>query len=89
MLRVSLQSFLLVVGFTLLVGIIGLAYGFYKTASIDRTAYQGWIISSDVSDIRRFLCVGYMHNTSYIGGALSIVAAWIFHVIIRVRNTNS
>lgn len=89
MFRVSLQSFLLVVGFTLLVGLIGLAYGFYSTASIDRADYQGWFIPPDVIDLRRFLCVGYMHNASYIGGALSIVAAWIFHAIIRVRSNDA
>lgn len=85
MFAVSLRSFVLVVAFTLLVGLIGLAYGFFSTATINRADYQGWFIPADIVDLRRFLCVGYMHNASYIGGALSIFAAWIYHVTIRVR----
>ena len=34
MLQVSLQSFVLVVGFTLVVGLAGLAYGYYQTLSL-------------------------------------------------------
>ena len=85
MLVVSLRSFVLVVAFTLLVGLIGLGYGFFQTSSIDLAAYKGWFIPPNVVDLRRYLCVGYMHNASYLGGALSIVAAWIYHGVIRVR----
>jgi hypothetical protein len=86
---VSLQSFLLVVGCTLLVGLIGLAHGFYSTETINRADYQGWFIPPGVVDLRRFLCVGHMHNASYIGGALSILAAWLYHVVIRVRTNDA
>jgi hypothetical protein len=85
MLVVSLRSFVLVVVFTLLDGLIGLGYVFFQTSSIDLASYRGWFIPPNVIDLRRYLCVGYMHNASYIGGALSIVAAWIYHVVVRVR----
>jgi len=85
MLQVTLRSFVLVVAFTLLVGLIGLTYGIFRTSSIDLANYQGWFIPPDVVDLRRYLCVGYMHNASYIGGALSIIVAWIYHVVVRVR----
>jgi hypothetical protein len=85
MYEVSVRSFALVVAFTLAVGLGGLAYGFSKTASINRVAYTGWFIPPDVVDLRRFLCVGYMHNASYLGGALAIPIAWIFHIVAAVR----
>jgi hypothetical protein len=85
MLDVSIRSFALVVVFTLTIGLLGLAYGFLKMSSIDRTAYAEWFIPPDVVDLRRYICVGYMHNASYIGGALSILAAWIYHIAVRIR----
>jgi hypothetical protein len=85
MFEVSFRSFVFVVAFTLAVGLLGLAYGFFKTTSIERTAYAGWFIPADVVDLRRFLCAGYMHNASYLGGTLSILAAWTYHIVARVR----
>ncbi|HTV40070.1 MAG TPA: hypothetical protein VMF08_05825 [Candidatus Sulfotelmatobacter sp.] len=85
MLRVTLWSFLVVVGFTLLFGLGGLLYGYFQTAHIDVADYQGWYIPNDVTNLRRFLCAGYMHNSSYIGGVLAIPVAWIFHVVMWLR----
>lgn len=86
---VTLQSFVLVVAFTLAVGLIGLAYGFAQTRTIDLDQYQDWFIPAGLVDLRRYLCVGYMHNAAYLGGALSILAAWIFHLIVRWRTSNA
>jgi len=88
MFSVSLRSFVLVVAFTLLVGIAGLVYGFFRTSTIDPAAYKDWFIPPNVTYLRRYLCVGYMHNASYIGGALSIVVAWIYHIVIRVCSSS-
>jgi len=89
MFAVTLRSFIIVVGFTLAVGLIGLAYGFLNTTGIERNEYHGWFIPPDVIHLRRYICVGYMHNASYIGGAIAILAAWIYHVIIRNRTKNT
>ena len=85
MLRVTLWSFLVVVGFTFLFGLGGLLYGYFQTAHIDVADYRGWYIPDDVTDLRRFLCAGYMHNSSYLGGVLAIPVAWIFHIVMRLR----
>jgi hypothetical protein len=85
MFEVTLWSFLLVAGFTLAVGLAGLAYGYYRTASIDLRDYRYWSIPSDVVDLRRFLCVGYVHNSSYVGGAASLIVAGVFHGFVRLR----
>jgi hypothetical protein len=86
MLRVSLWSMLLVVGSTLLFGLGGLIYGFHQTAQIDPSAYDNWYIPDNVTLLRRLLCAGYMHNSSYLGGALAIFVALAFHIIVRVRS---
>lgn len=34
-----------------------------------------WFIPEDIVHLRQYLCVGYVHNASYLGGALAIVVA--------------
>ena len=85
MLRISLWSLLVTVGFTLLFGLCGLLYGYLQTEHVDLAEYRGWFIPKDVTDLRRFLCAGYMHNSSYLGGMLAILVAWTFHWIAKAR----
>jgi hypothetical protein len=85
MFQVTFRSFVLVAGFTLAFGLAGLACGYYRTSTIHLRDYDYWFVPDNLVDLRRFLCVGYMHNSSYLGGAASIVVAWIFHVIVRLR----
>ena len=89
MFRVSLWSLLVTVAFTLLFGLGGLLYGYFQTAHIDVAEYRGWFIPDDVTDLRRFLCAGYMHNSSYLGGVLAIFVAWAFHIVVRVRTKDA
>ena len=89
MFRVSLWSLLIAVAFTLLFGLGGLLYGCIQTENIDVAGYRGWFIPDDVTDLRRFLCAGYMHNSSYLGGVLAIFVAWAFHVVVRVRTKDA
>lgn len=88
MLRVSLYSLLVVVAFTLLFGLCGLLYGYLRTAQIDPAAYRDWYIPDDVTNLRRFLCAGYMHNSSYLGGVLAIFVGWGFHILVKTRTKN-
>jgi hypothetical protein len=85
MLRVSLWSLLVMVAFTLLFGLGGLVFGYFETAHINVAEYRGWFIPTDVTDLRRFLCAGYMHNSAYLGGVLAILVAWAFHIVVRVK----
>jgi hypothetical protein len=85
--RVTLRSMLIAVAFTLLFGLCGLLYGYIQTTDVNMEQYRAWFIPDDVTDLRRFLCAGYMHNSSYLGGVLAIPVAWAFHVIMRVKAT--
>ncbi len=88
MLRVTLWSLEVVVTFTLLFGLCGLLYGYWQTQSAHLNDYRGWFIPYDVVDRRRFLCAGYMHNAAYLGGGLSILAAWAFHIVVKFRTND-
>jgi hypothetical protein len=81
--RALLLTLPLVMGFTLVVALIGLVYGFSQTAKLDPAAYQGWYLPQDLVHVRSFLCAGYMHHAAYLGGVLAIPGAWIFHAVFR------
>lgn len=85
MFKITLWSFAVVIAFTLLFGLCGLLYGWCETRNINLASYRGWFIPDDVVDLRRFLCAGYMHNSSYLGGTLAIFVAAIFHVVVRIK----
>jgi hypothetical protein len=89
MLRVSLWSVVIAVTFTLLFGLGGLLYGYLQTAHFDIADYRGWFIPEDVTDLRRFLCAGYMHNATYLAGVVAILVAWAFHISMKVRVKNA
>jgi hypothetical protein len=69
--------------FVLLVALAGLAYGMVQTAQLDLANYSGWFIPADLEQTRRFISVGYMHNSAYLGGAAAIPLAWLFHFFYR------
>jgi hypothetical protein len=89
MFRVSLWSLLVAAVFTLLFGLCGLIYGYFQTPHVDLADYHGWFIPEDVTELRRFLCAGYMHNSSYLGGVLAIFVAWAFHIGTRSKTKGS
>jgi len=72
-----------------LFGLGGLLYGYFRTAHINAAEYSQWFIPGDVTDLRRFLCAGYMHNASYLGGVLAILVGWAFHIVVRVRTEDA
>jgi hypothetical protein len=82
----KLLVYLLIVVLSLFVA--GL-YGWLQTEHIELAEYRGWFIPKDVTNLRRFLCAGYMHNSSYLGGLLGILVAWAFHVVVRVRTKDA
>ncbi len=76
----------LIVGLTMAFALAGLAYGFAITANyLDPGDYQNWYILRGLQEPRNFLCAGYMHNAAYLGGGLSIPAAWVFHLFYKRR----
>ena len=83
---VSIQAMAVAVIFTLLFGLCGLLYGYIQTSSINLAGYSGWYVPADVVNMRRFLCAGYMHDSAYLGGILSIAVAWIFQIATRILN---
>lgn len=83
--RVLLLSLPVAVGCASAFALGGLAYGFFRTTSIEIGGYRGWYIPDGLEDLRAFLCVGYMHKAAYCGGLLSIPVVWLFHFVSKRR----
>lgn len=81
--RALVLSLFVAVLITLITALAGLGYGWQQTQHISVTGYYHWLIPQDVNNQRAFLCVGYMHNAAYLGGALSIFVVWIFNIAFR------
>jgi hypothetical protein len=86
--RALIWSIPVIVSLTLAIALAGLAYGWCQTGTINLASYRLWYVPANTQEVRRFLCAGYMHNAAYIGGALSIPGAWIFHLIFRVHSAS-
>ncbi|MDR3436225.1 hypothetical protein [Telmatospirillum sp.] len=85
--RALLLSLPVVLGFALAFALGGLVYGVFRTTGFDPETYRGWYIPAGLEHPRAFLCVAYMHNSAYLGGALAIPVAWIFHFVIKRRTS--
>jgi hypothetical protein len=84
--RRLLQSMWLCLGIVLAFSLLGLLYGYVATQHIDLTQYHGWFIPRSVTDLRRFLCAGYMHNAAYLGGAAALPVGWAFHLLVALHD---
>ena len=84
--RALTLSIAVIVTFTLGFALAGLAYGFFVTATtLNPADYASWYIPRGLQEPRHYLCAGHMHNAAYVGGALSIPAAWVFHILYKRR----
>jgi hypothetical protein len=77
--RVSLRrdvarAFGIVLGAALVFGVAGAFAGVVASRG-DLTAWGAWHRERDVSDLPSFVIVAWLHNASYLGGALGLVAA--------------
>lgn len=86
MFRNTMKAFLVVAAVALCVGLTGLVYGWFF-ASHDPSTYRGWFIPRNLDSPRRFLAVGYMHNFSYLGGVIGLIAGSVFQ--FRQRSKDS
>jgi hypothetical protein len=84
-LRYGLLGFGVLMIFTGLFAGVGLIYGYAHTTTFDLRQYPGWFLPNNLVHVRRFLCVGYMHNAAYLGGVIGVPVVWAFHVVLRLR----
>jgi predicted permease len=62
----------------LLVGLIGFAYGLWRGPNAKYGAWEWAFHRYDIKDRWSFVRVAYIHNSSYLGGALGLILALAF-----------
>ena len=83
--RALLLSLIVMSAFTLIFALCGLLYGYVHTEHLETQRYVSarWLSVMNIQYPRNFICVGYMHNSAYLGGLLAVPLAWFFHVYYR------
>jgi hypothetical protein len=83
MFRALMWCLAVMTGFTMAFALGGLVTGFFETSHLDLADFRDWYIPDGLEHPRRFLCAGSMHNAAYMGGAISILVAWVFNILFR------
>lgn len=76
MLGITLKAMLITVGIAFVIGLIGLVYGKFYLAKVG----VHWWLPENLVDTKNFIAVGSMHNFSYFGGLLGLMAGVIYSV---------
>jgi len=64
-------------------GLAGLAYGYFHLAHTG----VSWRLPENLIDKTNFIAVGSMHNFSYLGGLIGLIAGVIYQLVIKARST--
>lgn len=81
--RALLLSLPVIMATTMIVALGGLVYGLSHTENLRLEDYAAWFVPQGLENPRSFICAGYMHNAAYLGGAVAVPTAWLFHLLYR------
>ena len=70
----------------LLFGVMGYAYGTWRGPNADYSDWQSVLSSYHVTDPYSFMRVAYIHNASYLGGAVGLIVSYF---VIRPSEASS
>ena len=83
MFLVTMKAIIITIIVTFITGLVGLAYG---KLYLVKTGVSWWL-PDNLIDIDNFISVGSMHNFSYLGGLLGLIAGIIYSVKERKKNS--
>ena len=78
MFTITLKAFLFTMLIAFATGLTGLAYGYFFLADLPKEEFRNWYLPDNLIDFRNFITVGSMHNFSYLGGVIGLVAGMIY-----------
>lgn len=77
---ITMKAILLTLIITAVTGLVGLAYGKLFLVGQPVENFEGWYIPNTVKDLDSFIMVGSMHNFSYFGGVIGLVAGALYSI---------
>ncbi|GAA3967990.1 hypothetical protein [Hymenobacter antarcticus] len=78
MFRITIKAFLVTMAVAFTTGIVGLIYGRLVLANKPIELFSNWYIPDNIIDFKSFITVGSMHNFSYAGGVIGLIAGIIY-----------
>jgi hypothetical protein len=78
MFRITLRALAVIMLAAFITGLIGLIYGRLFLANNPVESFNNWFIPDNIIDFKSFITVGCMHNFSYAGGLIGLVAGIIY-----------
>lgn len=80
MFKFTINAFLIALAVAFIAGLTGLAYGYSVLSYQPRQNFSHWFIPRDLVDFKNFIAVGSMHNFSYLGGTVGLIAGALYSV---------
>lgn len=77
---ITMKSFIITILIAFLTGLLGLAYGHFILAGRPQKEFYNWYIPGNLIDFKSFITVGSMHNFSYMGGVIGLIAGMIYSI---------
>jgi hypothetical protein len=84
--RLSLRGFFIMIGCASTATITGYLYGITQDPRPNNSGLADFAASIGIADVRDFVRVAYIHNASYLGGLIGLIAALIY--VRRRRSTD-
>lgn len=82
---VTKRAIFVTIGVAFICGLVGLAYGeFYLT-----NKSPDWWFPENLNDKDNFIAVGSMHNFSYLGGLIGLIAGVIYSIRYKITHETS
>lgn len=80
------KAIFIVFAIAFITGFVGYVYGSLTGAYQPKSFFRGWYFPQDLVDYGSYIKVGSIHNFSYLGGLLGLIAASIY-LLRRKRTT--
>jgi len=89
MFATTLRAFSITMAVAFTTGLLGLLYAQLFLANSTVDDFPHWRFPDNLTDFRAFVKVGTMHNFSYLGGAIGLVAGIVYSIKQRKYNTDN
>ncbi len=82
---ITMKAMVITIVVTFVTGLVGLAYGMFYLTDVG----VNWWLPENLIDTKNFIAVGSMHNFSYLGGLIGLIAGLVYSIRQSQKRTIS